>query len=127
MNKSYQLDLLRNAIENATPEELTLMLYDGAIRFANSAVEKIDSGNFETACSDVSRAADIILELQVSLNHQFAIAEPLNDLYKYMYRRLSESTVDQGESREMIVEVRDMLRGFRDTWEKAMHRAVAVV
>ena len=123
----YREDMLKIALDNATPEELTLMLYDGALRFTNEALENLDNNKFSSACELMARAGDIIQELQVTLNHEYSIARPMHDLYKYMYRRLAQATVAESESREIVLEVRELLRDFRTTWKKAMERAEAVV
>lgn len=119
-----QIDLLETAVEHASPAELTLMLYDGAIRFANNAIDELEDNKFDEASEYIVRVGDILMEFQTTLDHQYAISEPLNDLYYYMYRRLCQATVDESASRVLVTEVRDMLREFRDTWKKAMQIAV---
>lgn len=122
---SQRIDLLETAVATASPAELTLLLYDGAIRFANQAIEKLETEQFDNAGEDIVRVGNIIHEFQATLDYQYPISEAFNDLYQYMFRRLCVATVDESASRKIVLEVRDMLREFRDTWKKAMDLAVA--
>lgn len=123
--KDTDYDLLEKTIDGATSPELTLFLYDGAVRYANLAIKALENGDIDGAADNIVRAGSIIQEFQITLDHQFPIAEPMNDLYKYMYQRLCLSLAEENEntSRMLVVEVRDMLREFRDTWKKAMQMA----
>lgn len=121
----YDDELLENAVKNASPAELTMMLYNGAIRFANNAIDKIEHEAYDEAHEDIVRVGNIIQELQVSLDFQYPISESLYDLYQYMYRCLYTSTPTEADRRPLVIEVRDMMRDFRDTWKEVMETVPA--
>lgn len=120
----YENDLLETAVDTASPAELTLLLYNGAVRFANRAIEEMEADHDEEAEEAIVKVGDIIMEFQTTLDRQYAISEPLFDLHQYMYRRLCLALTDKNESKSIVAEVRDMLREFRDTWKKAMQIAM---
>lgn len=107
-----------NAINTATQEELTLMLYEGAIKFVNKAMIALEAKDYEKTHENIVRVQDIVREFQLTLDHQYAISKELNALYDYMLRRLIDANV--AKSMDILSEMRDMLREFRDMWKEAM-------
>lgn len=61
----------RNAIQTASPAKLTLMLYDGAIKFANMAIEAIDKGDIEKANNNIIKVQNIIVEFRSTLDMKY--------------------------------------------------------
>ena len=110
-----------NAVFTASKEELTLMLYEGALKFINQAIEATENNNLEKANGLVIRVEDIIREFQITLDFKYEISNQLNSLYDYMHRRLIEANMNKNI--EIMKEVRDMLREFRDMWKEAMTTA----
>jgi len=84
---------LRNTVLTATPEQLHLMLYDGAIRFTRQALEGLEQKNWEAAFNGFSRAQKIVLELLNSLNYSVdrALCSRMAGLYNFIYRNLVEA------------------------------------
>lgn len=113
----YQL----NAINTATPQELTLMLYNGAIKFCNKAIVAIDNKEIQLAHENILRVEDIINEFIITLNHKFPIAEKFAIMYDYIHRRLIEANASK--DKEILEEVLGYLRELRDTWKEAMKLA----
>ncbi len=107
-----------NAIMTASKEELTLMLYNGAIKFCNKAIHAIGINDLEAANAFIIRVQDIIEEFQLTLNKDYEISTSLDLLYEYMMRRLVEANVSKDT--EIIQEVAGFLRELRDTWKEAM-------
>lgn len=107
-----------NAINTATPEELTLMLYDGALKFANKAVIAIEKKNYTEANNFIQRTKDIIRELQLTLNMKYEISNQLRDAYEYMHYRLTQANIKK--DLDMLNEVIEHIRLFRDTWKEAI-------
>lgn len=106
-------------VQTAPPENLVLMLYDGAIRFATQAKADFAAGNREAAHNNLTRAQDIVGELMGSLNMEMGeIAANLFSLYEYMQYRLIEANIKQ--SIENIDEALQMLRELRQTWAEAV-------
>ena len=110
-----------NKILTATREELTLMLYDGGIKFINKALMAIEKKDITAAHAHILRVQDIVREFQITLDHQYEISRELNILYDYMHFRLVEANMRKDV--EMLNEVLEMFRQFRDTWKEAMKLA----
>ncbi|NLL71280.1 MAG: flagellar export chaperone FliS [Epulopiscium sp.] len=120
MNNPYQT-YRNNAILTATKEELTLMLYDGALKFCNQSIRALEDKNFELAHQLNMRVQDIIQEFQLSLDDQYEISGSLALLYDYLLRRTIEGNIQK--SIEIMEEVRELLKELRDTWKEAMQLA----
>lgn len=110
-----------NKILTATPAELTLMLYEGAIKFCNIAVKAIEEKDIERAHTNIVKAEKIIEEFQATLNHKYAVAEDFNNVYNYINERLIEANMKK--DKEIIEEVLKHLRTMRDTWKEVMRLA----
>lgn len=108
---------LRDAVLTATPEQLQLMLYDGAIRFAVQARDALERKDYETSCDRLTRAQHIILEMQNGLRYEVnrELCERVASLYNFVYRKL----VDASTTREVsaIDDALRILRVERDTWK----------
>lgn len=109
---------LENKIKTATPAELTLMLFDGAIKFCNIAIMAIDEEDVSKAHTNIIKAEDIISALRSSLDHKYEVAENLDKMYDYIYSRLVDANIKK--NKEIIEEVLEHLRELRDTWKEAM-------
>ncbi|MDA3847845.1 MAG: flagellar export chaperone FliS [Vallitaleaceae bacterium] len=107
-----------NAILTASQEELTLMLYNGAIKFCNKAIYSIEQDDLEGAHGFNIRVQDIIMEFQITLNMDYEVSEGLALLYDYIMRRLIEANIKKDN--EILEEVCGHLREIRDTWKQAM-------
>ncbi len=110
-----------NSINTATPEELTLMLYNGLVKFIMQAQAAIDVKNIEKANNAIVRAQAIITEFQSTLDMNYEVSENLELLYDYMYRRLVEANLKK--DRDILEEVLGMAKELRDTWSQAMKLA----
>jgi flagellar secretion chaperone FliS len=108
----------QNSILTASPQELTLMLYNGAIKFTNQAIEAIKKKDMALAHEKIIRVEDIIQEFIASLDHQYAVAEDMKRMYDYIYSRLIEANIQKDS--EILEEVNVFLREFRDTWKEAI-------
>src|SRR5690554_6270891 len=109
---------LENKIKTATPAELTLMLFDGAIKFCNIAIMAIDEEDVSKAHTNIIKAQDIISALRSSLDHKYEVAENLDKMYDYIYSRLVDANIKKDKL--IIEEVLEHIRGLRDTWKEAM-------
>ena len=77
-----------NKINTASPAELTLMLYEGAIKFCNIAKMAIEKGDIEKAHNNIKKTENIIEEFQATLNHKYKVAEDFDNVYKYLKQQL---------------------------------------
>ena len=105
-------------IMTATPAELTLMLYDGAIKFCNIAIAGIEEKDVEKTHNNIKKVEDIITEFQVTLNHKYPVADDFDNVYKYLKDRLLEANIKK--DKEILEEVLKHLRTMRNTWKEVM-------
>lgn len=110
-----------NKVMTASPGELTLMLYDGAIKFCNLAMEAVDEGEVEKAHTNIVKVEHIIEEFQSTLNHKYPVADDFEAVYSYLMRRLREANVKK--DRVILEEVLGHLRTMRDAWKEVMRLA----
>jgi flagellar protein FliS len=109
-------EYLRNAVLTAAPEQLQLMLYDGAIRFATRGLEAICAKDREAAFVALERAQLIVLEMSNGIRREInpALADRMSSLYSYIYRRLIDANVGQDE--QAVEDALRILRYERQTW-----------
>ena len=107
-----------NKVMTASPAELTLMLYDGAIKFCNIAIRAIEEGDVEKAHNNIVKVENIIDEFRATLNHKYAVAEDFENVYVYLRERLSLANMKK--DKEILQEVLKHLRTMRDTWKEVM-------
>ncbi|HEV8637871.1 MAG TPA: flagellar export chaperone FliS [Chloroflexota bacterium] len=113
--KQYQ----RTQTETASPGELIVLLYGGAIKFLTLARQRLDGGDLEAAHRNLLRAQEIILELMISVDVSAGpVARNLFDLYEFMHRHLVEANVKKDG--QMIDDVVRLLRELLPSWEQAI-------
>jgi flagellar protein FliS len=122
MNQQAAQNYLRTKVLTATPEQLQMMLYDGALRFAEQARGALQQRNFEQSYNLISRVQKIIMELSSSLKHDISpeLCRRLSALYTYIYTRLIEANTQHGL--EPLDEAIALLKYQRDTWTMLMHQ-----
>lgn len=108
----------RNKILTASPAELTLMLYDGAIKFCNIAIMGIEQNDIQKANNNIIKVQKIIEEFQITLNFKYEIANDFNNVYNYLMKRLREANIKK--DKEIMEEVSEHLHTMRDTWKEVM-------
>ncbi|MDD2421498.1 MAG: flagellar export chaperone FliS [Heliobacteriaceae bacterium] len=102
----------------APKEELTLLLYDGAIKFVNQSIRALADRDYQVAHNANLRAQAIVRELMVTLDTQFEIAGNLMALYDYVEYRLIQGNIKKDP--EQLSEAREMLQELRETWAQAV-------
>ncbi|MGL5677577.1 MAG: flagellar export chaperone FliS [Cellulosilyticaceae bacterium] len=107
-----------NAIMTATPGELTLMLYNGAIKFCNIAIEAIEQGNIQKANETNLRAQDIIAELQATVDLKYEVGQDMDRLYYYINQLLVEGNIEKNSNK--IQQALELIREFRDAWQQIL-------
>ena len=110
-----------NKIMTASPAQLTLMLYDGAIKFCNLAIVGIEQKDINKAHTNIRKVENIIEEFRSSLNFKYPVAQDFENVYKYLYDILVEANVTK--NKEILEEVLQHLRTMRNTWEEVMKNA----
>ncbi len=111
---------LRTKILTASPSELRLMLYEGAIKFCRQAAQSLQDKDHESSYHALMRAQKIVLELSSSLNHQAMpeLCEKLSALYIFIYRLLVDANM-QHDAKPVLEAIR-LLEYEKETWQLAM-------
>src|SRR5262245_14830824 len=118
MTNAYQ-QYQRMQTQTASPGELIVMMYNGAIRFLTGARNKIESKDLAGANESLLRGQEIVLELMISVDVAAGpVARNLFDLYEFMHRHLVKANVQKDAG--MIDEVIGMLRELLPAWEQAV-------
>lgn len=103
-----------NAALTSSPQNLTLMLYNGAIKFCMQGKQAIEEKDPKEAHRLIMRAQDIIQELQITLDHKYPISEELDRMYEFILYQLTEANI--AKSTENLDIAADFIREIRDTW-----------
>lgn len=107
-----------NKINTSSPVELTLMLYEGAIKFCNIAIIAIEEKDFSKANTNIQKVEKIITHLGATLNHNYSVAEDFENVYNYLYDRLVTANIKK--EKVILEEILDHIREMRDTWKEVM-------
>ena len=107
-----------NKVMTASPAELTLMLYEGAIKFLNIALGAIEENDIQKAHTNILKAEHIIDYLRQTLDMKYAVAQDFDNIYSYLSSRLIEANLKKDP--EIIQEVNGHLHSVRDTWKEVM-------
>ncbi len=109
-----------NKILTASPAEVTLMLYEGAIKFCNIAIVSIEHGEIEKAHLNIKKTQRIIEEFRNTLDHKYQVAEDFDRIYVYLLQRLLQANIKKDTA--ILEEVNTHLRSVRDTWKEVMRQ-----
>ena len=99
---------------------MTLMLYEGAIKFCNIAIMAIESNDMEKAHVNIMKTQRIIEEFRNTLDRKYEVAEDFDRIYVYVLRRLFDANIKK--DKEILEEVNGHLRSLRDTWKEVMKK-----
>lgn len=105
-------------ILTASPAELTLMLYEGAIKFCNIAIAAIEHKDIEKAHINIVKTERIIEHFRLTLDMKYEVAKDFDRVYEYLLRRLLQANIKK--DKEILEEVNEHLRSMRDTWKEVM-------
>ena len=118
----------QQAATTASPAQLVLMLYDGALARIEGARYALEgTPDLEAANTSLGKAQAIVRELQVTLDHERGgqVAASLASLYAYCQELLVRANLDK--STPALDEAISVLQPLRDTWEQAcLHAPVGV-
>ncbi len=116
---------LRDAVMTATPEQLQLMLYDGAIRFATQGRDALEAKDHEQSYEKLSRAQAIVLEMERGLRPEVnaELCERMAAIYGFIYRKLVEGSINKDTTD--IDDALKILRMERETWVLLMEKVNA--
>lgn len=105
----------------STPAQLTLMLYDGAIKFTNIAIDAIEKKDYEKANTYIQKTKRIIEEFRATLNFKYPVAQEFETVYKMIYEKLLFANMKKDV--EVLQDVLKHLRTMRETWEEVIKLA----
>ena len=108
-------------ILTASPAELTLMLYDGAIKFCNIAIVAVENKDIQKAHVNIVKTERIIDHFRATLDMKYPVAKDFDRVYEYLQRRLLEANIKK--EKEILEEVCGHIRSMRDTWKELMKTA----
>ena len=107
-------------ILTASPAELTLMLYEGAIKFCNIAIVAVEQKDIQKAHNNIQKTERIVDYFRQTLDMSYPVAEDFERVYSYLGRRLVEANIKK--DKEILEEVNTHLRSMRDTWKEVMKK-----
>lgn len=102
----------------ASPAELTLMLYEGAIKFCNIAIVAVEQKDIEKAHINIQKTQRIIEHFRLTLDMKYPVAKDFDRVYEYLGRRLVQANIKK--DKEILEEVLEHLHSMRDTWKEVM-------
>lgn len=111
----------QNAVRGASPGELTLMLYEGLVRFIKLAMLSLEEKDFNRSHNALIRSQEIVAHLNETLDNQYELSNYLSSLYDFMSRRLLEANA--GKDEKTAKEVLELAEELRDTWQQALKTA----
>lgn len=109
-------------ILTASPAELTLMLYDGAIKFANIAIMEMrqEKPDIEKVHNNIIKVQKIIEEFRSTLDFTYPVAQDFDNVYVYLLQRLLMANIKKDP--EIMEEVVGHIRSMRETWVEVMKK-----
>ncbi|MGI8385386.1 flagellar export chaperone FliS [Robertmurraya sp. P23] len=117
VNNPYQA-YQQNSLNTASPGDLTLMLYNGCLKFINQAKVAMQSKNIEEKNTNLIKAQKIIQEFMVTLNMDIPVSKDLMAMYDYLNRRLMEANLKNDVA--ILDEVYGFVTEYRDTWKQVI-------
>ncbi|MEK4406582.1 flagellar export chaperone FliS [Sporosarcina sp. FSL K6-6792] len=107
-----------NTVNTSTPGELTLMLYNGCLKFIVQAKRAMEDNNIEEKNKSVQKAQAIISELMLTLDTSYPVAENMLILYEFANSRLIDGNIKNDCA--MFDEASSIITEFRDTWKQVI-------
>lgn len=107
-----------NKVLTASPAELTLMLYDGAIKFCNIAAIAMEQKNVQKAHTNIVKTQKIVEYLRQTLDMKYPVAKDFENIYVYLEKLLVQANVKKDH--EILDECLGHLREIRETWKEVM-------
>lgn len=107
-----------NKVLTASPAELTLMLYDGMIKFCNIAEVAIEQKDVQKAHTNIMKVQHIIDYLRQTLDMKYEVAQDFERIYEYLSKRLIQANI----KKDIVIlkEVNEHIHSVRDTWKEVM-------
>ncbi len=107
-----------NKVNAASGPELTLMLYNGTIKFLNIASFAIENKDIQKAHTNIMKTEKIIDYLRNTLDMKYPVAQDFENMYSYIARRLVEANMTK--DKEIVEEINEHMHAIRDNWIEVM-------
>lgn len=108
----------QQSVQTSSPGELTLMLYNGLVKFLKLGQMELEQKNLEKVNYYLKKSQDITEELLCTLDRKYEVTQNMALMYEYMIRRLVEANIKKDNA--IIAEVLDYAEQFRDTWVQVL-------
>ncbi|AXF57946.1 flagellar export chaperone FliS [Salicibibacter kimchii] len=108
----------QNAFQTASPGELTLMLYNGCLKFIRLSVNAVEKNDYEAKNINVTKAQKIIRELMVTLRVENETTQQMLQLYDFAYDALVRANINNDVN--ALEEAASIITDFRDTWKEVI-------
>lgn len=107
-----------NKIMTASPAELTLMLYEGAIKFCNIAIDAVERKDIQKAHTNIVKVGKIVDYLRSTLDMKYRVSQDFERMYAYISKRLTEANIKK--DKDILEEINGHFHSIRDTWKEVM-------
>lgn len=111
-------------IMSASPEQLTLLLYNGALRFLNESIQAMEQGDFPKSHNSNLRVQDIVHEFMYTLDMSYEVSQTWAQLYEYTEHCLIQGNIKKDV--EQLQQAKSMLEDMREAWAGAMRQTQLV-
>lgn len=122
MNQNAAQNYLRAKVLTATPEQLQMMLFDGALRYAEQGRAALVARKYDDSFEAITRVQRIVMELQCTLKHDVnpELCKNLAAIYTYVYKRLIEANVEH--KIDAMEEAIRLMQFQRETWSMLLSK-----
>lgn len=110
-----------NRINTATQADLTLMLYEGAVKFGNIAIAALEKNDYATVNTNIQKCRKIVVELTSTLDMKYPVAKDFKQMYDYIFALLVQANMKK--DMELLQRAVSELRDMRDVWKQVMSKA----
>lgn len=118
MNEQAINMYLESSVNAASPGELTLMLYNGCLKFIKHAEKAMGKGELETKNKMIMKAQDIITDMMVTLNRDIEVSKEILPIYDYIHHQLMEANTKN--NKEALQEAYTYTKDLKDTWVEVL-------
>ena len=109
-----------NRVMTASPAELTLMLYEGMIKFCNRAIDGAKEKDVQKTHDNIRKIKNIIMHLRGTLDFKYEVAKDFEKIYMFLLGQLTDANISKAP--EDLEEINVHLRTLRDTWKTVMEK-----
>ncbi|WP_153720647.1 flagellar export chaperone FliS [Sporosarcina cascadiensis] len=107
-----------NSVTTSTPGELTLMLYNGCLKFIQQGKMALEEGKLEEKNTAIQKAQAIVTELMLTLDTSYPVSKNMLVLYEFVNSRLIDGNIQNDPA--LFDEASGIIKEFRDTWKQVI-------